>query len=93
MAEPSYVRARVVGAMPIRDAVTRESVTEGGIVRLLPRKTDGSRPPRCERHPSKGLTLAAEHTCTCGGTVIEALVQAGCIELISDSPKGEKAKS
>lgn len=37
--EPTYVTVKVVGAMPIRDAVTREDVPEGQTVRLDPAKT------------------------------------------------------
>lgn len=33
------IRAEVIGALPIRDAVTREDVEEGGIVHLDPTST------------------------------------------------------
>jgi hypothetical protein len=83
VAEPVYVRARVIGAMPIRDAVTRESVTEGGIVRLLPRVPGTGRLPTCARHPRRGVVLQRS-TCTCGGTLIDALVECGAVEVLGD---------
>lgn len=86
MAEPTYVRARVTGVMPIRDARTRESVTEGGIVTLMVRPLGTEKVPRCPRHPRKG-TLVADQTCICGATVIEPLVESGAIELLDDEPE------
>lgn len=42
---PPHVRAKVTGAMPVRDSFSKESVKEGGIVRLLPRPPGQPRPP------------------------------------------------
>lgn len=42
---PPHVRAKVTGAMPVRDSFSKESVKEGGIVRLLPRTPGQPRPP------------------------------------------------
>ncbi|HEY9414191.1 MAG TPA: hypothetical protein VIQ30_05490 [Pseudonocardia sp.] len=85
-----YVRARVTGPLPIRDSVTRESVEEGGIVRLLARDPNANRLPRCPRHPVKGVRRP-EQTCICGSVLIEPLVASGAIEILPDEPvKPEK---
>jgi hypothetical protein len=82
-----YVRARVTGRLPIRDAVTRESVPYGGEVRLLARQPHTSS-ELCARHPKPGGDQPKQ-PCTCGTTVIDLLVSAGAVELIADKPKGK----
>ena len=72
-----YVRATVSGPVPIRDALTRESVPPGGEVVLLVRKP-GQSLPRCPRHPKRGVNHAKQR-CLCGGTVIEWVVEQGLI--------------
>lgn len=84
----SYVRARVTGARPIRDAVTRESVGEGGIVTLRVREPGAQKLPPCPRHPKRGVRLA-ELECTCGSTLLEPLLASGAIELLPDEPAGK----
>lgn len=45
MAElPPHVRAKVTGAMPVRDSFSKESVPQGGEVRLLERKPGDQNP-------------------------------------------------
>lgn len=88
--QPTYVRARVVGPMPVRDSVTRESVGTGGIVQLLVRDPDTTKLPTCPRHPKKGVRRS-EQTCICGAVLIDPLVESGAIELLPDAPaKAEK---
>lgn len=87
-----YVRARVTGRLPIRDAVTREPVQFGGEVRLLPRDPNAGVEP-CARHPRKGRAQPKQ-SCTCGTTLIDPLIEAGAIELIQDEPSDKpKGKS
>lgn len=74
---PQYVRARVSGAAPIRDVLTRESVKPGGEVTLLVR-VPGEELPRCPRHPRKGINDPSKR-CLCSGTVIEWAVEQGAI--------------
>jgi hypothetical protein len=82
---PEYVRATVTGGLPVRDAITRESVGEGGEVRLLVRPADGNKPPRCNRHPRKG-TVLPQVMCTCAGTLLEPLIASGSIDPDSIRP-------
>lgn len=42
---PPHVRAKVVGAMPVRDSFSKESIPQGGVVRLLERKAGDQNPP------------------------------------------------
>jgi hypothetical protein len=42
---PDHVRARVTGAMPVRDSFSKESIPQGGIVRLVARKAGDQNPP------------------------------------------------
>lgn len=42
---PPHVRAKVVGAMPVRDSFSKESIPQGGVVRLLERKPGDQNPP------------------------------------------------
>jgi hypothetical protein len=42
---PPHVRAKVVGVTPVRDSFSKESVQQGGIVRLLPRQAGDQNPP------------------------------------------------
>jgi hypothetical protein len=81
-----YVRARVTGRLPIRDAATRESVPFGGEVRLLARQR-GTGNELCARHPRSGID-EPKQPCTCGSAVVELLVAGGHIELIPE----EKSK-
>lgn len=46
MSERKLVRCKVVGALPVRDFVTKESVPEGGVVQLCPRLPNEERPPQ-----------------------------------------------
>jgi hypothetical protein len=41
---PPHVRAKVVGAMPVRDSFSKESIPTGGVVRLLERKPGDQNP-------------------------------------------------
>lgn len=41
---PPHVRAKVVGAMPVRDAFSKESIPTGGVVRLLKREPGDQNP-------------------------------------------------
>ncbi len=62
-------RYRVIGAMPIRDVVTKESIPAGQIVQLEARDSD----------------------LTKGSTLIDALIDAGCIEPAREPVKPTKA--
>jgi len=45
MAElPPHVRAKVVGAMPVRDSFSKESIPPGGTVRLVERRPGDQNP-------------------------------------------------
>jgi hypothetical protein len=46
MTDRKLVRCKVVGRMPVRDFVTKESVPEGGTVQLCPRLPSEDRPPQ-----------------------------------------------
>lgn len=93
MSAPTYVRARVTGAMPIRDSVTRESIGEGGTVTLLVRDPATTKLPVCARHPKKGVRHA-EQTCICGAVLLDPLIEAGAIEILPDEPaKAAKVKA
>lgn len=74
---PQYVRAKVTGDAPVRDALTREPVNPGGEVTLLVREP-GSGRVTCPRHPKKGANNP-KLRCLCGGTLIDPLVEQGVI--------------
>jgi hypothetical protein len=42
---PDHVRAKVVGAMPVRDSFSKESIPPGGVVRLVARRPGDQNPP------------------------------------------------
>jgi hypothetical protein len=88
---PQYVRAKVCGEAPMRDALTRESVQPGGEVTLLVR-TPGEDLPRCPRHPKKGVN-DPKRRCVCHGTVIEWAVEQGVIADVTPfDPDAKPAK-
>lgn len=66
-----YVRAKVTGDVPLRDALTRESVQPGGEVTLIVRQI-GEDPPKCRRHPKRGA-YDLKQRCVCHTTVLELL--------------------
>lgn len=76
--EIKYVRAKVTGLDPVRDVLTRESVPTGGVVTLLVREPGTKKPPRCPRHPGKGVNNVGQR-CYCYGTILEPLLAQNAI--------------
>lgn len=72
----ALARYKVVGVMPIRDAVTKEDVTTGGIVQL-------------DDEPIERKDASGRPVTPLGATIISALVQSGCIEPIEETKKPE----
>lgn len=81
-----FVRAKVTGPFPMRDARTRASVPPGGVVTLAVRPP-GTTKVVCARHPRKGGLKPAE-PCGCGATLLAPLLDAGLVELLPE-PKGK----
>lgn len=71
-------RFEVIGVMPIRDAVTKESIQQGGIVTL-----DDAEVPR-------GMGLNGRPAKPLAATNIAALIESGCIRPVAEKPAKAK---
>lgn len=87
-----YVRAKVAGPLPMRDALTREQVEPGDYVVLLVRDPLASKLPRCPRHPKRGIRKPDE-ACSCHATLLDPLLETGAIADVKPFDPNAKPKT